>query len=238
VAMPSSKSDKTTDPKTPEKSQAAAVKPAENAQVAAKPVGNTGKKPLGVKEVIPFEWKLVGSSGGLVLTLFKAIERDDVEAQRERVEREGFYQDLRVLPANEPLKQVKAIKAAKDKAAKSLGAAPAMKKVAKAADSKARKKAESVMIRLPKPKAKPEAEKKTAKKKAKKKTAAKTAKTKKAAKKVVKKVTKKAAKKATKKVVKAKAAKKPAKKATAKSPKKTAKAKTAKKSAKKKSKKK
>jgi len=55
------------------------------------------KKPLGVKEVIPFRWKLVGTSGGLTLTLFKAVERADVEAQYERVCNEGYYKDARIL---------------------------------------------------------------------------------------------------------------------------------------------
>ena len=40
-----------------------------------------GKKTLGQKEVIPFEWKLIGDAEGYSLTLFKAIEREEVEAQ-------------------------------------------------------------------------------------------------------------------------------------------------------------
>ncbi len=55
------------------------------------------KKPLGVKEVIPFKWKLVGTVNHTTLTLFKAVEREDVEAQLERVGKEGYYTDLRIL---------------------------------------------------------------------------------------------------------------------------------------------
>lgn len=233
MAMPSSKSENATKPTTPKAPEAKPVGTDGAARDVAKPAGSTGKKPLGVKEVIPFEWKLVGSSGGLVLTLFKAIERVDVEAQMERVDREGFYKDLRVLPANEPLKQVKAIKAAKEKAAKALGSLPATKKAAKAVDSKARKQPESVMIRLPKAKPKPEDKKRTTKRTTKKRTATK----KKATKKVAKKAAKKAVKSTAKKKPKAKTAKKTTKKATGKAKKKTTKAKAAKKTTKKKSKK-
>lgn len=69
------------------------------------------KRPLGAKEIIPFEWKLLAKSGGLVLTLFKAIEREDVEAQLERVRREGYYTNLRIAGADEKVKQVKNAKA-------------------------------------------------------------------------------------------------------------------------------
>ncbi len=69
------------------------------------------KRPLGAKEIIPFEWKLLAKSGGLVLTLFKAIEREDVEAQLERVRREGYYTNLRIAGADEKVKQTKNAKA-------------------------------------------------------------------------------------------------------------------------------
>lgn len=81
----------------------------------SKKPASTGKRPLGTKEVIPFEWKLVGVSQGIVLTLFKAVERADVDAQYERVKREGYYTDLRILNINEEVKQPKPPKpAAKD----------------------------------------------------------------------------------------------------------------------------
>lgn len=73
----------------------------------------TGRKPLGAKEPIPFLWKLVGSSFGVALTLFKATEREEVEAQLERVHREGYYGDLRILDINEKVKQPVGAKSAK-----------------------------------------------------------------------------------------------------------------------------
>ena len=66
---------------------------------------------MGAKEIIPFEWKLLARSGGLVLTLFKAIEREDVEAQLERVRREAYYTNLRIVGADEEVKQAKNAKA-------------------------------------------------------------------------------------------------------------------------------
>lgn len=62
------------------------------------------------KEVIPFKWKLVGDAQGMILTLFKAVEREEVEAQFERIRREGYYADLRILDADEKIKQSAATK--------------------------------------------------------------------------------------------------------------------------------
>ncbi|GEM_PF-3500277 len=72
-----------------------------------------GKKPVGVKEIIPFAWKLVGQANGLYLTLFKSIEREDSDAQLERVQRDGYYTNLRVMPVNEKIEQPKPAKSAK-----------------------------------------------------------------------------------------------------------------------------
>jgi hypothetical protein len=90
----------------------------------AKPT-STGKRPLGAKEVIPFQWKLVGESDGIVLTLFKSVERNDVESQYERVKREGYYKELRILDVNEKIKQPKPPPPAKT-------TRPSVKKVARA----------------------------------------------------------------------------------------------------------
>lgn len=59
-----------------------------------------GRKSLGVKEVIPFKWKVIGRSGDAVLTLFKSVEREDTDAQFERAQREGYYTDLQVVEAD------------------------------------------------------------------------------------------------------------------------------------------
>ena len=42
---------------------------------------SAGRKTSGPKDAVPFRWKLVGKSHGVVLTLFKAVEREEVEAQ-------------------------------------------------------------------------------------------------------------------------------------------------------------
>ena len=87
------------------------VEPSESEDKAEiKKPASTGKRPLGTKEVIPFAWKLVGTSQGVALTLFKAVDRADVEAQHERVNREGYYTDLRILDVNEKVKQPKPVK--------------------------------------------------------------------------------------------------------------------------------
>jgi len=84
----------------------------------------TGKRPLGTKEVIPFEWKLIGISQNIALTLFKAVDRADVEAQYERVKREGYYTDLLIVDINEKVKQPKPVKdTARRRARKTAGAA-------------------------------------------------------------------------------------------------------------------
>ncbi len=197
------------------------------------------KKPLGVKEVIPFEWKLLGEScDGYFLTLFKAIEREDVEAQQERVLRDGYYTNLRILPADELVKQPKlekeraiAAKVAKKKeeAEKKIAAQLAKKK---AAEKEAEKKRKAANKAAAKAKTKPKVEaSKVAKKKTKAKTKAAAKKTPTNKKVVKKKVAKKSV---SKKVVKkVKAAKSTAKTATKKTGKKTAKKSVAKKKKKK-----
>ena len=63
------------------------------------------RRSLNVKEIPPFEWKLVGKSRGVFLTLFKAVSLEDVEAQLERVRRDGYYTEISILPLDEPIKQ-------------------------------------------------------------------------------------------------------------------------------------
>lgn len=86
--------------------------------VTADVLAHPAKKPLGVKEVIPFKWKLIGQSQGMTLTLFKAVELEDVEAQRERLHKEGFYADLRILDADAKVEQPKTAKSLKSKETK------------------------------------------------------------------------------------------------------------------------
>ena len=67
----------------------------------------TAKRSIGAKEPIIFMWKLLGTSDGVILTLFKAVEREEIEAHLERVAKEGYYTDLRIVDANEKVVQTK-----------------------------------------------------------------------------------------------------------------------------------
>ena len=78
---------------------AEAAKPATPAPAPA-PAPAQGRRAPGTKEPIQFLWKLVGHSAGVALTLFKAVEREEVEAQLTRIHREGYYTDLKVLDIN------------------------------------------------------------------------------------------------------------------------------------------
>ncbi len=209
---------------------AAATPPAAGAATPAAGAGAPAAPPrrqLGVKEPIIFKWKLLGGAGDVMLTLFKSTEREDVDAQFERVQREGYYTNLKIVEADAKVPQSKKVKDSFDKERQQMGSVaekkareekkPRTKEVlgepklirigrtkaaiAKAAAAEAKKLAKKAAKKKPK-----KASKKAAKKKAKTKKVAKTA-TKKAAKKVV---AKKKVTKAVKKKAKAKAA--PAKK--------------------------
>ncbi|MEK7710561.1 MAG: hypothetical protein AAB341_01585 [Planctomycetota bacterium] len=65
---------------------------------AAAPV--PGRKALGTKEPIIFKWKIVGHSRGVAVTLFKSTEREDADAQLERLTRDGYYAHLEIMDAN------------------------------------------------------------------------------------------------------------------------------------------
>ena len=89
--------------KSPEKNPAvtggapAVQKGAAVAPSATGKPGVTVHRSSTAKEVIPFEWKLIGESEGFALTLFKSIEREDVDAQFERVQRDGYDHQARVI---------------------------------------------------------------------------------------------------------------------------------------------
>ncbi len=169
-----------------------------------------------VKEVIPFAWKLLGVARGAILTLFKSVEREETEAQMERVLRDGYYTNLRIVENDYKIKQNSAVKSELQKVKAEQG----KKAVKWGSASKASKKSKE----KPKPvkaakKATPVKKTKTPKKvvKAKKVTKAK----KKPAKKVSKTTTAKKKVSKSKKSAKPKAAtasKKPRKKAVAKKP--------------------
>ena len=156
-----------------EKTPAEVTKPKEPNQKVRQV--STGKRPLGTKEVIPFQWKLVGVSDGIALTLFKAVEREDVEAQLERSEREGYYTDLRILDIDEKVVQPKppkppkaAVRRRAKKARRPPAKAAKQKKPAKvksAARSTAKKGAKKAPAKAAKKKkASPKSTKKKAKK--------------------------------------------------------------------------
>ena len=128
----------------PEKESTSGAKDTDESAEAAAPekpeAGSTpppAKKPLGAKEVIPFAWKLVGESQGMILTLFKAIERAEVEAQLQRVAKEGYYINLRILEADAKIVQPKPPQAKKPaKITKKAVKKTRKKKAAKAAKVK------------------------------------------------------------------------------------------------------
>jgi hypothetical protein len=66
-----------------------------------------GKRQLGVKEPIVFKWKILGESEGVILTLFKGVEREEVDAQLDRLQKEGYYKNLRAVDINEKVVQPK-----------------------------------------------------------------------------------------------------------------------------------
>lgn len=105
--------------KSPEPDPAIKDKAKTDSSAAAVNPNAQGKPPITVhrsstaKEVIPFEWKLIGESEGFALTLFKSVEREDVDAQFERVQRDGYYTDLRILGADDKVKQPTSTKARK-----------------------------------------------------------------------------------------------------------------------------
>lgn len=132
------------------------------------------KKPLGVKEVIPFKWKLVGTANHATLTLFKAVEREDVEAQLERVSKEGYYTDLRILEKDakviQPKQPPKPPEPKAAKPAKASAPAPKSSKVkAKAPPAPKPAPKKAAPVAKAKPPSKPKKSEKPTKKAAKKK---------------------------------------------------------------------
>lgn len=110
------------DSETTEEESGSASTPASETEsegsAASTPASTAPKKPLGAKEVIPFEWKLVGHTGGMAVTLFKAVDRQDVEVQYERILRDGYYKDLKILDINAKVPQPKKPKSPKPAAEK------------------------------------------------------------------------------------------------------------------------
>jgi len=94
----------------------------EVAETSAAPV--PAKRPLGVKEPIEFKWKVIGRAAGMILTLFKAVERPDADAQFERLSREGYYKDLEVVESSMKIEQPPQPKLAGKKAPAKVEAAP------------------------------------------------------------------------------------------------------------------
>lgn len=127
---------------------------AEGTEVPEAPPG-VARKAMGTKEIIPFAWKLIGRSGDLMVTLFKAVERDDVQAQFDRLTAEGYYRDLQIVDVNFKIDQPKQIKAATPK---TKAAAPPKEKSEGRSSSRSEHKAPTVIkvTSLKTPKTKPE----------------------------------------------------------------------------------
>ncbi len=120
---------------------AAAIDDVEEApEVAVPEVAPVARKSLGVKEPIIFLWKIVGHANGLALTLFKSVEREDADAQLERLTRDGYYTNLEIMEATakvvqpQPPKEVK--KAAKPREETKSSPRAESRKTAKSAPSK------------------------------------------------------------------------------------------------------
>ena len=114
------------------------------------------KKPLGAKDAVPFQWKLVGRTRGAVVTLFKSADRHEVEAQLERITKEGYYRNLRILDIN--------TKVVQPKRAKSKTPGPRAKAPAKATAAKTRATTRRTAKPNAKPAGKPSSKKTTRKK--------------------------------------------------------------------------
>lgn len=97
----------------------------------------TPSRSPGTKEVIPFEWKVVGRSAHTTLVLFKSIERKDAEAHFERLRSDGYYKDLAILANNAKIVQPKGHPKPSTKSEKTTKSGKATKSVkpAKAAPS-------------------------------------------------------------------------------------------------------
>ena len=72
-----------------------------------------GKRALGVKEPIIFKWKLIGTSHNMALTLFKSVEREEAEAQLDRLQKDGYYTELKILEAEAKVEQPLPLKGVK-----------------------------------------------------------------------------------------------------------------------------
>ena len=113
----------------------------ETVVAAPAPAAPVGRKPLGTKEPIIFNWKIVGHSQGVAVTLFKSTEREDSDAQLERLIRDGYYSHLEIMDANAkviqpaPPKEVRRPAKTRDDAAKS-PSRTGSKKSAKSSDAK------------------------------------------------------------------------------------------------------
>ena len=110
--------------------------PEQKASGTTKAVSTT-KKVLGSKEVVPFAWKVIGTSGDTVLILFKAVERADAEAQLTRLSSDGYYKDLRIVEIDAKIVQPRPAKTRRS-AAKSSEKTTKAKKVAGSKVSKAK----------------------------------------------------------------------------------------------------
>ncbi len=176
-----------------------ASKPAKQpaTQPVTQPASVYTKRSPGAKEVVPMEWKLVGVSSGMPVTLMKCTDRTEAEAQLKRLENERYYENLKIFPIAEEVPLTPTLKKVRRCEIDRAMAAAASAKAAKA------KVRSSSTTGTRRGKAGPAAGKRTARGKSETKVTPAKAGTKTATK------TKKAAKSAAKRSAKALAAKKP-----------------------------
>lgn len=131
------------------------------------------KRTIPIKEPPPFKWKLIGYVEGLTVTLLKAIELPDAEAQLVRLAEEGYYRGLQIFPIdakvpNDPQaarhskeRKAKELVVSKEKARKEAAKKPAAKApVSKPVTIKSVKKTEVKPVVKPKAAAKKPSKKK------------------------------------------------------------------------------
>lgn len=108
-----------------------------------------GRKSLGVKEPIVFMWKVVGRSANMTVTLFKSVEREESEAQLERLTRDGYYSHLQLLEATAKVEQPPQPKESKDSKKAKAKEKEVAAKVAAAKAAADRPAPKSTPIRIP-----------------------------------------------------------------------------------------
>lgn len=126
-----------------------AVEPAVGVPASAPGGPVPGRKSLGVKEPIVFKWKVVGRSANMNVTLFKSVEREESEAQLDRLTRDGYYTHLQIMEAAAKVEQPPQPRETKESKKAKAKEKEAASKVASARAVADRPTTKSTPIRIP-----------------------------------------------------------------------------------------